>query len=80
MLSLAPLLQGNTWQKKVSDIRSQMQKHPKAPTAVLLSALDETACECGLMDTGGRLGPPKPQASWTCNPELLPQSPYHHGF
>ncbi|XP_046938091.1 xaa-Pro aminopeptidase 2 [Lynx rufus] len=34
---------GNTWQKKVSDIRSQMQKHPKAPTAVLLSALDETA-------------------------------------
>ncbi|XP_077002822.1 xaa-Pro aminopeptidase 2 isoform X2 [Tamandua tetradactyla] len=34
---------GNTWQNKVSDIRSQMQKHRKAPTAVLLSALDETA-------------------------------------
>ncbi|XP_012605880.1 xaa-Pro aminopeptidase 2 [Microcebus murinus] len=34
---------GSTWQEKVSDIRSQMQKHRKAPTAVLLSALDETA-------------------------------------
>ncbi|XP_006165912.1 xaa-Pro aminopeptidase 2 [Tupaia chinensis] len=34
---------GNTWQQKVSDIRSQMQNHPQAPTAVLLSALDETA-------------------------------------
>ncbi|XP_039106721.1 xaa-Pro aminopeptidase 2 [Hyaena hyaena] len=34
---------GSTWQEKVSDIRSQMQKHPKAPTAILLSALDETA-------------------------------------
>lgn len=34
---------GSTWQEKVSEIRSQMQKHGKAPTAVLLSALDETA-------------------------------------
>ncbi|XP_019060648.1 xaa-Pro aminopeptidase 2 isoform X3 [Fukomys damarensis] len=34
---------GSTWQDKVSDIRSQMQKHSKAPTAVLLTALDETA-------------------------------------
>nr|XP_058147044.1 xaa-Pro aminopeptidase 2 isoform X2 [Dasypus novemcinctus] len=34
---------GSTWQDKVSSIRSQMQKHRKAPTAVLLSALDETA-------------------------------------
>ncbi|XP_006862897.1 PREDICTED: xaa-Pro aminopeptidase 2 [Chrysochloris asiatica] len=34
---------GSTWQEKVSGIRSQMRKHLKAPTAVLLSALDETA-------------------------------------
>ncbi|XP_010850453.1 PREDICTED: xaa-Pro aminopeptidase 2-like [Bison bison bison] len=34
---------GSTWQEKVAGIRSQMQKHHKAPTAVLLSALDETA-------------------------------------
>ncbi|XP_006204058.1 xaa-Pro aminopeptidase 2 [Vicugna pacos] len=34
---------GSTWQEKVSDIRSQMQKRHEAPTAVLLSALDETA-------------------------------------
>uniref|UniRef100_A0A8C0JMR2 Xaa-Pro aminopeptidase 2 n=1 Tax=Canis lupus dingo TaxID=286419 RepID=A0A8C0JMR2_CANLU len=34
---------GSTWKEKVSDIRSQMQKHRKGPTAVLLSALDETA-------------------------------------
>ncbi|KAM6151591.1 xaa-Pro aminopeptidase 2 [Rhynchocyon petersi] len=34
---------GSTWQAKVTDIRSQMQMHHKAPTAVLLSALDETA-------------------------------------
>ncbi|XP_070318415.1 xaa-Pro aminopeptidase 2 isoform X2 [Odocoileus virginianus] len=34
---------GSTWQEKVAGIRSQMQKHPEAPTAVLLSALDETA-------------------------------------
>ncbi|XP_052027456.1 xaa-Pro aminopeptidase 2 [Apodemus sylvaticus] len=34
---------GSTWQEKVSTIRSFMQNHTKAPTAVLLSALDETA-------------------------------------
>ncbi|XP_063102466.1 xaa-Pro aminopeptidase 2 isoform X1 [Cavia porcellus] len=34
---------GSTWQEKVSNIRSQMQEHKKAPTAVLLTALDETA-------------------------------------
>ncbi|XP_017899570.1 PREDICTED: xaa-Pro aminopeptidase 2-like, partial [Capra hircus] len=34
---------GSTWQEKVAGIRSQMQKHLEAPTAVLLSALDETA-------------------------------------
>ncbi|XP_016071428.1 PREDICTED: xaa-Pro aminopeptidase 2 [Miniopterus natalensis] len=34
---------GSSWQEKVSNIRSQMQKHRKAPTAVLLSMLDETA-------------------------------------
>ncbi|KAB0372202.1 hypothetical protein FD755_015994, partial [Muntiacus reevesi] len=34
---------GSTWQEKVTGIRSQMQKHHEAPTAVLLSALDETA-------------------------------------
>ncbi|XP_055963721.1 xaa-Pro aminopeptidase 2 [Sorex fumeus] len=34
---------GSTWQEKVSGIRSQMLKNRKAPTAVLLSALDETA-------------------------------------
>ncbi|XP_014648289.1 PREDICTED: xaa-Pro aminopeptidase 2 [Ceratotherium simum simum] len=34
---------GSTWQEKVADIRSQMQEHREAPTAVLLSALDETA-------------------------------------
>ncbi|XP_004713130.1 xaa-Pro aminopeptidase 2 [Echinops telfairi] len=34
---------GSTWQEKISGIRSQMQKHRRAPTAVLLSALDETA-------------------------------------
>nr|XP_017519342.1 xaa-Pro aminopeptidase 2 isoform X1 [Manis javanica] len=34
---------GSNWQEKVSAIRSQMQKHHNAPTAVLLSSLDETA-------------------------------------
>ncbi|KAM3612458.1 uncharacterized protein V6R79_008533 [Siganus canaliculatus] len=32
-----------TWEMKVSDIRSQMKENPYGPTAVLLSALDETA-------------------------------------
>lgn len=34
---------GSRWQDKVGDVRSQMKTHRKAPTAVLLSALDETA-------------------------------------
>ncbi|XP_078004002.1 xaa-Pro aminopeptidase 2 isoform X4 [Phascolarctos cinereus] len=34
---------GSTWQEKVTEIRNQMQTHSNAPTAVLLSALDETA-------------------------------------
>ncbi|XP_069469076.1 xaa-Pro aminopeptidase 2-like [Ambystoma mexicanum] len=34
---------GRTWQEKVSEIRNQMKSHSKKPTAVLLSALDETA-------------------------------------
>ncbi|XP_067404600.1 xaa-Pro aminopeptidase 2 [Emydura macquarii macquarii] len=34
---------GSTWQEKVSDIRSQMEQHSRSPTAVLLSALEETA-------------------------------------
>ncbi|XP_078544565.1 xaa-Pro aminopeptidase 2-like [Lissotriton helveticus] len=34
---------GSTWQAKVSDIRDQMERHSQKPTAVLLSALDETA-------------------------------------
>lgn len=34
---------GSTWQEKVTNIRSKMQAHVLAPTAVLLSALDETA-------------------------------------
>uniref|UniRef100_F7EE27 X-prolyl aminopeptidase 2 n=1 Tax=Ornithorhynchus anatinus TaxID=9258 RepID=F7EE27_ORNAN len=34
---------GCSWKEKVSNIRSQMNSHPRKPTAVLLSALDETA-------------------------------------
>ncbi|XP_037367864.1 xaa-Pro aminopeptidase 2 [Talpa occidentalis] len=34
---------GSRWQDKVDVVRNQMTKHRKAPTAVLLSALDETA-------------------------------------
>ncbi|KAG8523419.1 Xaa-Pro aminopeptidase 2 [Galemys pyrenaicus] len=34
---------GSKWQDKVTNLRSQMKEHRKAPTAVLLSALDETA-------------------------------------
>ncbi|OBS79001.1 hypothetical protein A6R68_18611 [Neotoma lepida] len=34
---------GSTWQEKVSTIRSYMQNHTRAPTGLLLSALDETA-------------------------------------
>lgn len=64
------LLPGSTWQDKVADIRNQMQQHSKAPTAVLLSALDETACEWGSEYPGGPYPqfskPPGPKApsSW----------------
>ncbi|XP_057615855.1 xaa-Pro aminopeptidase 2 isoform X2 [Chionomys nivalis] len=34
---------GSTWQEKVSTVRSFMKNHTEAPTALLLSALDETA-------------------------------------
>lgn len=34
---------GSTWQEKVSTVRSYMKNHTMAPTALLLSALDETA-------------------------------------
>ncbi|XP_040261461.1 xaa-Pro aminopeptidase 2 [Bufo bufo] len=34
---------GSTWQEKVTDIRKQMEQHPQKPTAVLLSALEESA-------------------------------------
>lgn len=71
----APSLLGSTWQDKVSGIRSQMQQRREAPTAVLLSALDETACEYGRMATGGRLGPPNPQASWAMQHRTRPATP-----
>ncbi|XP_053548036.1 xaa-Pro aminopeptidase 2 [Bombina bombina] len=34
---------GSTWQEKISTVRSQMRAHTQKPTAVLLSALEETA-------------------------------------
>uniref|UniRef100_A0A8C5PPI5 Xaa-Pro aminopeptidase 2 n=1 Tax=Leptobrachium leishanense TaxID=445787 RepID=A0A8C5PPI5_9ANUR len=34
---------GRTWQEKVSNIRSQMRDHSQKPTALLLSALEESA-------------------------------------
>lgn len=71
----APLLLGSTWQEKVADIRSQMQKHRKGPTAVLLSALDETACEYGLVDTGRAPGPPQPPC--LLGPAALDSFPNH---
>uniref|UniRef100_A0A665UH52 X-prolyl aminopeptidase (aminopeptidase P) 2, membrane-bound n=1 Tax=Echeneis naucrates TaxID=173247 RepID=A0A665UH52_ECHNA len=36
----------STWQDKVTLIRSQLRDNPYQPTALLLSALDETACKC----------------------------------
>lgn len=69
----ASLLLGSNWQEKVSAIRSQMQKHHNAPTAVLLSSLDETACEYRSADMGGRLGPPSP-----LGPTAQVTSPNHH--
>lgn len=38
-------LAGNIWQEKVAGIRQQMERHSQRPTAVLLSGLEETACE-----------------------------------
>ncbi|KAK6473674.1 xaa-Pro aminopeptidase 2 [Huso huso] len=35
-----------SWQDKVQEIRKQMMEDAYKPTAVLLSALDETACKC----------------------------------
>lgn len=34
-----------SWQMKVEQIRTQMKDNPYEPTALLLSALDETACK-----------------------------------
>ncbi|KAM3910595.1 xaa-Pro aminopeptidase 2 [Leptodactylus fuscus] len=34
---------GSTWQEKVLNIRNQMEQHSQKPTAVLLSALEESA-------------------------------------
>ncbi|KAM8952833.1 xaa-Pro aminopeptidase 2 [Pelodytes ibericus] len=41
--SLANDFVGSTWQEKVGNIRSQMKEHSQKPTALLLSALEETA-------------------------------------
>lgn len=38
-------LPGSSWQEKVAGIRQQMEQHVRQPTAVLLSGLEETACE-----------------------------------
>lgn len=34
-----------TWQMKVEQMRKMMEDSPYKPTALLLSALDETACK-----------------------------------
>lgn len=34
-----------TWQMKVEEMRKIMKDNPYRPTALLLSALDETACK-----------------------------------
>lgn len=38
-------LPGSSWQEKVAGIRQRMEQHARHPTAVLLSGLEETACE-----------------------------------
>lgn len=43
-LSLPPT-PGSSWQEKVAAIRQQMEEHMRSPTALLLSGLEETACE-----------------------------------
>lgn len=40
-----PHLPGSSWQEKVTGIRQQMEEHTRSPTALLLSGLEETACE-----------------------------------
>lgn len=60
-----PLLLGSTWQEKVSTVRSYMKNHTMAPTALLLSALDETACEWGFRSASGSCSlkhPPGPRS------------------
>lgn len=37
--------ESRSWQIKVEEIRVMMRDNPYKPTALLLSALDETACE-----------------------------------
>ncbi|RMB98199.1 hypothetical protein DUI87_25102 [Hirundo rustica rustica] len=46
-VSLDPFLFsiGSSWQEKVAGIRQRMEQHVRRPTAVLLSGLEETACE-----------------------------------
>ena len=73
---LALLLLGSSWQEKVSGIRSQMRKHREAPTAVLLSALDETACEYRFVDAVGCLGSPQPPS--LLGPAAQDSSPSDH--
>ncbi|XP_075291801.1 xaa-Pro aminopeptidase 2 [Opisthocomus hoazin] len=41
--SLPAAFTGSSWQEKVAGIRQQMEEHVRHPTAVLLSALEETA-------------------------------------
>uniref|UniRef100_A0AAZ3RYH6 X-prolyl aminopeptidase (aminopeptidase P) 2, membrane-bound n=1 Tax=Oncorhynchus tshawytscha TaxID=74940 RepID=A0AAZ3RYH6_ONCTS len=45
LIRLPDRVVGRTWQMKVEHIRTQMTDNPYKPTAVLLSALDETACK-----------------------------------
>lgn len=40
-----PPTPGSSWQEKVAAIRQQMEEHMQSPTALLLSGLEETACE-----------------------------------
>lgn len=44
-LSPPHLTPGSSWQEKVAGIRQQMEEHTRSPTALLLSGLEETACE-----------------------------------
>uniref|UniRef100_A0A8C6I5E5 X-prolyl aminopeptidase (aminopeptidase P) 2, membrane-bound n=1 Tax=Mus spicilegus TaxID=10103 RepID=A0A8C6I5E5_MUSSI len=66
---------GSTWQEKVSAVRSYMVHHAKTPTGVLLSALDETACEWGFLNMG-RSGSPK--LPGPCNIQLFLKQQHIH--